>query len=75
MTNELHSLVLPVRKEINMLEKIKDERQHNIVRRDDRQDIITVDLGIVNKKLDALLDFLQKQNTYFKQIEVFITIY
>lgn len=53
-----------------MLEKIKDERDNNIVRQDDRQDIITADLAVVDKKLQLLLEYVQKQTSFFKQIEV-----
>jgi hypothetical protein len=62
--------MLPVRKEINILEKIKEERSHNISRQDDPAEISQISLESIEKKLAELNESLQNQFSLFKGFDV-----
>jgi hypothetical protein len=53
-----------------LLEKIRDERSHNISRQDDPAELLQVPLESIEKKIDALNECLQKQFSLFKDLDV-----
>jgi NAD-specific glutamate dehydrogenase len=62
--------MLPARKEINLLEKVLEERKHSIIRVDQAPEIEAVASDVIEKKINALSDFVRKQSAFFKQLEV-----
>jgi hypothetical protein len=67
--------VLPARKEISELERVRDERKHGIVQQGELAENAKVSLEDIDKKINELAKFVSERLTYIKQIEVCFALF